>query len=183
MLLIRDPRDILASAYFSEAFSHTLMPGEAGAWQQANRTAVRRLSINCFVIQRAPDILQRFDSYRPLLTNPGTRLFRYEDVVYSKEEWIEEMLDHLDLSLDRARVRKIVPLVDHRPPVEDPAAHVRQVKPGDHRAKLRPSTIAALDSVFRDVLSRFEYPRQAFSEVDLAEARRTMTHAASKKVP
>lgn len=40
---------------------------------------------------------------------------------------------------------------------EDAARHKRQVPPGDHRRKLRPETIAAMNAVIGEELGRFGY--------------------------
>nr|MBA3810888.1 hypothetical protein [Caulobacteraceae bacterium] len=44
-----------------------------------------------------------------------------------------------------------------RPPVEDPSAHVRKVTPGDHVDKLKPATIAALNTRLAPILRDHGY--------------------------
>ena len=43
------------------------------------------------------------------------------------------------------------------PTAEKPGAHVRRAHPGDHREKLHPETIGALNRDLAGILERFDY--------------------------
>jgi len=157
ILLVRDPRDIITSAYFSESISHVAMPGEIGSWQLKQRNEVKQQSIDSYALERAPGILKLLETYKTVLTNPGTKLFRYEDVVFHKQQWIEDMLRYLEFEIAPEKVAYFARLFDHRPDKEDPTSHIRKVTPGDHREKLAQKTISALNEMFGDTMEMLGY--------------------------
>jgi Sulfotransferase domain len=157
VLLIRDPRDMLTSLYFSVAYSHRITGGDAGNLQDAEREQALQVSIDDFVLEKVDFIRQEFISYDTVLASERTRLFRYEDVVFSKVAWIRDILDFLGETLPEESVGIIARKVDRQPEAERPDKHVRKVTPGDHKEKLRPETITRLNDAFADILKRFGY--------------------------
>jgi hypothetical protein len=92
------------------------------------------------------------------MTNlPAHRLYRYEDVIFDKLTWTQDMLDYLKFDVPARLVEAVVARNDIVPDDEAPLEHIRHVTPGDHRHKLQPQTIAALNEVFGGVLERFGY--------------------------
>jgi hypothetical protein len=157
ILLIRDPRDILTSLFFSVAYSHSISPGEAGSEQLAARDRALALGIDAYALENIDFVRNEFISYEGILPSPRTKLYRYEDVVFSKIPWLQGALEFLGESLPTATLENIVEQVDRRPARERPNKHVRRVTPGDHREKLQPATIARLNDAFSDILERFNY--------------------------
>jgi len=157
ILLIRDPRDILTSLFFSVAYSHTISTGEAGAEQLAARDRAAAIGIDAYVLENTAFVRNEFASYDAILSSPRTKLYRYEDIVFSKIPWIQDALHFLGESLPDATVADIVEQVDRRPAQERPDKHVRRVTPGDYREKLQPATVTRLNEAFGDVLERFGY--------------------------
>ena len=76
VLLVRDPRDILVSLYFSVKHSHAL---KNESIMRANSDA-NIMSIDEFVIERAQSILGIYQAYEANLINEVSKLYRYEDV-------------------------------------------------------------------------------------------------------
>jgi hypothetical protein len=160
VLLVRDPRDALTSLYFSLAYSHA-PPGakdSAGLLRafEAGRDRVRGMSIDDFVLWEAPAHARSIG--RTLENAPRRRLYRYEDVIFDKRAWAEDMVGYLGLSPPSRLIANVVARNDIVPSHEAPLEHIRQVRPGDHRGKLRPETIAALDMSFSDVMRTMGYP-------------------------
>lgn len=157
MTLVRDPRDTLTSLYYSVAGSHVIPPGEEGQRMLAWRAQVQAMGIDDFVRQEASKpTRQQFFSRLAQVRHLG-KAWRYEDVVFDKGRWLDEILAYLEVDLPRLARREIVTAEEIRPAAEDPARHVRQVTPGDHRRKLIPETIAVLDDIFGNVLDDWGY--------------------------
>ncbi len=160
VLLVRDPRDALTSYYFSLAFSHA-PPGTADNPDllrvfEARRDRVRSMTIDDFVLQEAP---AHADRIRHTLANaPRPRLYRYEEIIFDKRAWAADMIDYLGLSPPPRLVASVVARNDVLPTQDAPLDHIRHVTPGDHRHKLLPETIAALDARFAAVMRRMDYP-------------------------
>lgn len=159
VLLVRDPRDALTSLYFSVAYSHG-PPGSTDTTLllrkfEARRAKARAMTIDAFVLDEVGAFAALAE--KTIDHIPAHRLYRYEDVVFDKLPWTLDMLDYFGLSVPERRVAAIVGRNDVRPSEEDPQAHVRRVTPGDHREKLKPQTIAALDHRLAPLLRRFGY--------------------------
>ena len=163
VLLVRDPRDALTSLYFSVAYSH-VPPGTADSPKllaafEARRARVRAMAIDDFVLQEAKG--QERLMRRILANTPRHRLYRYEEIIFDKLAWTVDMVEYLGLSPPPHLVSTVVARNDVLPAEDAPLEHVRHVTPGDHRDKLRPETIAALDARFGEVMNKLGYPLTA----------------------
>jgi hypothetical protein len=161
VLLVRDPRDMLTSLYFSLARSHR-PPGTAvgetlAAAFNAQRDEANRTSIDDFALEKAEIVINQFRIVRTKLSSIPHRLYRYEDVVYDKLVWARDMVDYLGLKVPASVIEEAVAANDTRPDLEDPTRHVRRVSPGDHREKLREETIVALNARLKPILRRYQY--------------------------
>ncbi len=158
LLVVRDPRDILTSQFFSIAASHQT-PGAAKRAEFLQRRArAQEIGIDAFVLERAPAtqaILRRYAD--ELLPVPGTLLTTYEELVTDLGAWLRRTLAFLDLPADEEVVARLVTAERPPPRQEDQLAKRRQVTPGDHRRKLAPDTIAALDELLAPELETFGY--------------------------
>jgi len=161
IFLVRDPRDMVVSLFFSQAFSHRppggTVGGEAIRKFEERRRAIAGKNINEFVLEVADTVSRGYAATVKKLETVGHKIWRYEDVIFEKQRWVEEMLDYLDLNVPDAMVKRVVRRHDLLPDAEEIHRHVRKVTPGDHRNKLSEGTIAKLNSVFSDILGRFDY--------------------------
>lgn len=155
--LIRDPRDIVVSHYFSMKKSHAIPPGSQGKNLLELREKLSKIDIDDYVIQAAPKFKNIFNSYK-ILDDDRLKLFRYEDIIFNKSQWIKEMVDFLELNLEDSKINEIAARHDVFPDDEDVSLHVRQVSPGDHQRKLKQKTIEQLNDIFKEILEKYEYP-------------------------
>ena len=155
VLLVRDPRDMLVSMYFSVAKSHVVP--KAHQRLKLEREKVALLSIDEFALSRAEILLRIFRNYQRNLPAQRLTTYRYEDVVFRKAWWLQDLVDRLGLPLDESLVESVAHRFDIIPEQEDAQEHIRQVHPGDHRTKLAGSTIEKLDEVLHEFLSAYDY--------------------------
>ncbi|HDL08745.1 MAG TPA: hypothetical protein ENG35_08420, partial [Desulfobacteraceae bacterium] len=156
--LVRDPRDMLVSYYFSMRYSHVvpkLVEGDHSLAKQ--RAALKKTTVDQAVFNTAQAYRKYFQDYMEHLPAATTRVYRYEDIVFKKKEWIEDMLDFLRLKLRNQEIEAIAAKYDIRPEKEDPRKHIRQVIPGNYKFHLSRATIDKLNEVFRPVLHYFHY--------------------------
>jgi hypothetical protein len=99
-LLVRDPRDLLVSLYFSSRFSHPV-PGQAEsavhdkATGLTGRTSTETMDIDSFAVQYARTYYRGIlRGYMALAGSSGVRVFRYEDVIYDKIQWARDICGH-----------------------------------------------------------------------------------------
>lgn len=156
MVLLRDPRDAMTSLYFSTQKSHRVPTGEAGKIMEKLRATAQVQDIDEFVLARAtPQLAARF-SRLGAIRNLGVS-WRYEDIVFEKARWLDEILSYLDIDLPADSRKEFVAAEDIKPENENVDQHIRQVSPGDHKRKLRPETIEKLNVIFKDTLETWNY--------------------------
>lgn len=154
ILLLRDPRDVLVSLYFSMAQSHGAPGGPLATRFAAARQEALTWDIDRFVLEKAPKFQARYLDYaRRFGARPGLTLLRYEDMVADWPSFVDALMAALDPSPSpQWRASMLGHASSFLPRQENPAAHIRQVTPGDHVRKLKPETIAILDQVFAEPL-------------------------------
>jgi sulfotransferase family protein len=158
ILLIRDPRDMLVSLYFSIKYSH-VEPAGAGPDNsiRTNRERIQNKDINQSVLGMAHSYKKYLQDYLSHLSPETTRVYRYEDVVFKKKEWLEDVLEFLNIDMSDLSIWKIANKYDIRPDKEDPHKHIRQVSPGNYKVHLSSATIEKLDELFKPVMQYFQY--------------------------
>jgi len=164
VLVVRDPRDVLVSRYFSIKVSHGVPPVKNPNRDEflKRREQAQEESIDEFVFRTSQRLRDTYDEYMYglLEDHPDVHIARYEDMATDVEEWLSNVLSYIEISPPKSLVREIVEearAVQEKD--EDETEHVRKGKPGDHREKLSPRTIERLNDTFSDVLQKFEYAR------------------------
>lgn len=159
IVMVRDPRDVLTSYYYSVAFSHHVPTGNPGLRDRllAERERAQPMTIDAFVISEAPGFLAVYNDYCDrLIGRRNTTVVKYEEMITDFDAWIDRMVRHADLTpspdtLERLRAAAV------QDGGEDASRHLRQRLPGDHLRKLQPATIVTLTEMFSDVLRRLAY--------------------------
>ena len=137
VLLVRDPRDRLVSQYFSFGRSHRVpRKGSNRSLFLAARKYARSRNIDEYAISQINWIQRHWNLYHCRLSPSATRIYRYEDVIFRKEEWLADIVDFFTLSYDEKRIKKIARAYDVHPIKENPNAHIRQVSPGNYNKHL-----------------------------------------------
>ena len=162
---VRDIRDVLVSKYYSLRDSHP-EPGDAvkpDKRQQFTklRETLRGLGVDDGVLRLATHGLAKsIKGLREYADRPGVMLSRYEDMVYRKDDWAEEVCRHFGWNRPKRAITRAVAPFDVFPDGERPDQHVRQVHPGNYTQKLKPETIDTLNELFRKELAFFGYLAQ-----------------------
>ncbi len=158
VILVRDPRDMAVSNYFSVARSH-VVPAEGQHYMREAREAANRRSADEHALFVAPAIHRQFERYAALglLAWPNVATYRYEDVIFRKRDWAADLCAWYGWAIPRAVSDAVADRYDVVPARPDPAAHIRQVHPGNHRSELGPGTLKRLDQIFGRWLDLFGY--------------------------
>lgn len=158
LLLVRDPRDVLVSEYFSNAFSHSMPKAEAANSVLAQeRKRALQTSVEDYVMTRIGALNQTADGYRRLLGVPNLRVIRYEDVIFDKPGWCRTIAAHFGMEAPQGLIDAIMTWADIRPDAENPQAFVRRVTPGDHLDKLSRPAIDRVNKRLNDIWRKFGY--------------------------
>jgi hypothetical protein len=158
VVVLRDPRDLLTSDYYSAAFSH-VVPGNPTFLDPFNkmREWAKSVTVDEFALGQKDSVLSEWHEYiRFVKQFSRVHVSKYEDVMLDFPRWLDQVLAFCELTIDGRLRDKLI--ADAAPPKkEDPYSKRRKALPGDYRNKLQPKTIDALNATFRDVLAQFGY--------------------------
>lgn len=160
ILMIRDPRDVVTSNYFSVAYSHLPPAGnKADGFHNAVAFA-HQAGIDRYAIVASEHVLRVYQRYLDVLVGRHANVYitKYENMMADFPKWLNGVLDYCELEVSAALKQGLVDKAGKvRPKKENIARHARQATPGDHKRKLQPATIEHLDALFAGVLGKFEY--------------------------
>ncbi|MCG8307963.1 MAG: sulfotransferase domain-containing protein [Cytophagales bacterium] len=162
IFMVRDPRDILVSEYFSVAHSHPV-PSKNGNKVDdfiSKRNFAKEVDIDTYVLNQSQKIRSIYDRYLHLLIRKGhnIHLTKYEDMVEDFGSWLTNLLNYLELEVSSAFRKSIENKFDRaKPKAEDKKSHNRKGKRGDYLEKLNASTIDKLNAEFAEVIREFKF--------------------------
>ena len=97
LLMLRDPRDVLTSLYFSSAYSHADSP-VLGVFKDRQKALSQ--TIDEFVIDKSDLYLQRYRQYcQNLFGKPNVLFVKYEEMVTDFNTWFNKVTDFLELNV------------------------------------------------------------------------------------
>jgi len=161
LVQVRDPRDCITSSYFSLSLSHKLPddPEKLKAFL-AQRQKITETSIDEFALSSVSGYIDRLEKIKNIVnTHDDVLLLKYEDMVESTPKWLDEVSQFIEQPITPDLKSRIKKLLNFNVPSEDPNRHKRQVKPGDHKRKLKSETIEAMNERLSDVLDAFGYQK------------------------
>jgi hypothetical protein len=160
VFLVRDPRDIATSYYFSVASSHLLPP--EGTYRNEIEQLRRQASmsdINEYILAGKVDWILA-NANRLVSTLPKAKnyiIFRYEDIIFDKQNWSAKLAEYLEIQLPAAIREQITSKHDIRPTHERASEHIRQVAPGNYKKHLSDEAIRHIETVAAPVFSFLGY--------------------------
>jgi hypothetical protein len=162
VFVVRDPRDILVSNYFSIAYSH-VAPQVAGdkldTFHKLRMKAIST-SIDDHVLLESDNLHKTCLRYHDLLLDKysNTYVTTYEKMVAFFDEWLNDLILYTDLNVDQNVIQLLIDKNDKKKPKsEDKSKHVRKGRPGDYKEKLKKETIEQLNRKFAPILERYHY--------------------------
>jgi len=162
VLMVRDPRDILVSEYYSIAYSHpepSKRISKYDGFMEKRRTA-RQITIDEYVIGESDRVHNVYQRYLTQLLNhyPQVYLTTYEDMASDFRIWLEGLLEYCELEISNELLQSLLKDSEQLQPKKEVIyQHIRKGKPGDHKEKLKQETIDYLNSKFSSILKEFEY--------------------------
>ncbi|MEO3474817.1 sulfotransferase domain-containing protein [Roseomonas sp. CAU 1739] len=167
LMLVRDPRDIAISFYHSMAKSHTVPDGAVRDVIMEQRNRAQAQGPSDYVLSGGVDgVFSNFNAFAMLSRNKAAgewRIYRYEDVIYTKIEWARDIARQLNVELSEDAIAKLVAKEDVFPETEDPSKHIRRVHPGGYREALTPEAIAHIERYCAKAMAVFGYDMHAAS--------------------
>lgn len=156
IFLVRDPRDIIVSSYYSFGYSHNLSRvKEIRERQIADRNLIQNKSLDEYALDSADVQAKYFEILGHIaMACERSVILKYEDMINDFELFISQLCRYV--TLDKKVIKEIYQRT--RPKQEeDQLSHRRSGKTGDFRTKLKKETIESLNKRLEKTLSSFGY--------------------------
>jgi hypothetical protein len=159
ILIVRDPRDMLVSRYYSTKFSHGFAERGSSQFRHLMVELIKdgEMGIDEYCLYYTWMINSQLLSHADVISDRKTLILKYEEFLYDKRGLVQQVCDWFRIGLSPARIEAIAAAHDVIPQTERPDQHIRQAHPGDYRRKLKPETIAALNAVLGRFFLTFGY--------------------------
>ena len=156
IFLVRDPRDILVSSYYSFAYSHGFSSvKEIRNIQESGQKIIQNTLLDEYVVSFAYQQIKNFEIIKKLSNSCNRSLIlKYEDMINNFDCFIAQLCEYV--SIEKNVVQEIYQR--SRPKLnEDILSHKRSGKVGGFRDKLKKDTIKSINSKLEETLSMFGY--------------------------
>lgn len=156
ILLMRDPRDLIVSMYYSFGFSHGLSPNEATKlYQLQRRKHIRSLSIDEYALDVLPEMKVKLSFLVELCNQIETMtLLKYDEMITNPELFFRKLCAAIPINNNFEAVMR----AETRPrSSEDIFSHRRSGAVGGYKGKFQKSSIIRINHELRNELSYFEY--------------------------
>lgn len=154
VLVLRDPRDVLTSQYFSIKNSHPMVTPEL----IARRKKALQSTIDEHVLSQADRFVKTYTEYLDNIYGKKNVLFiKYEELIVNFKTCLQRINVHCGLGLTEEQINKLDKSDSFKKKTEDQYTHIRKISSGDHKEKLKPETIEVLNKKFDGVLKRLNY--------------------------
>ncbi len=154
VLVLRDPRDVLTSYYYSKLYSHYVINKQF----KKERAYYKNHSIDQFVLEMASDIKSRYENYiNHILPLKNVINLPYELLVTDFPVWIKKLNHFLSLNENQDVIKSIIDNTHFVKKEENQNEQIRNITPGDYKNKLAPETILALNKTLKKVLVELNY--------------------------
>lgn len=156
---IRDPRDILVSEYFSFGWIHPTRGSDLGQ----TRKSLQKMSIDDYVLhhctQREFPLEKKYSSLVERVLHPDLEtVVTYETMVTNFPKWLSQVVPVFGIRHSKWAVMQLAWRYRNEFRIkQETMTHKRCITPGDHRRKLKPATIEALNLRFETILTKFGY--------------------------
>ena len=154
LLILRDPRDVLVSHYYSAKYSHEVSTTK----MLQKRRMTQGQDIDEFVLERLEEFAKIYEQYKlNILPLEGTIFVRYEDMISNPKDFIIKLYKILKINIDSEHIEEIVKNRMVMPKREDKYSHRRSGKSGQYLEKLNSKTVKAINSRLANVIDAFDF--------------------------
>jgi hypothetical protein len=165
LLMLRDPRDVLVSEYYSIAYNHVAPYRPSAKYDEfiSQRRTAQSMTIDEYVIKDSDRLYEILHRYKRLLIDTQRHVYvtTYEKMLADFQRWLTELLDRCGLPITNEFREALVQEHERmRPKEEDVRRHLRKGQAEDYKEKLKKETIDYLDRKFASILEEFGYDQE-----------------------
>ena len=158
VLMIRDPRDVAVSMYFSTAYSHSMEVRNPPELLR-RREELSKISEEEGLVWMLKPAARQFRAIRQLAKRyPDALLVSYEELVQSYNHWLNRFSDHVGWSASQSDQIYERTFGSFEPPTHvDPTQHKRRITPGNWQELFTEAVRAAFENELGDELGDAGY--------------------------
>ncbi len=154
VLILRDPRDVLTSQYFSIKNSHPLLTPEL----IKRRKFAQESSIDEHVLSQSDRFVTTYTQYINNIYGKKNVLFiKYENMITDFRSALHSINAHCGFHLNEEQLKLLDKSDSFQIKKENQKQHIRKIASGDYKEKLKPETIAILNKKFETILLKLGY--------------------------
>jgi hypothetical protein len=156
LLVLRDPRDVLVSRYYSERFAHVRL--DKGFLDHCRK--VEDMTIEEFVVGYTDDVGAHYRLFMEHAADlEHAHVVPYEEVIADFAGFLRGVNEYASLGRSEEEILEIAGRESFSVSSEDKYSHKRSVKARNFEEKLPAETIAVLNRELGDILDHFGWER------------------------
>jgi hypothetical protein len=157
VLILRDPRDVMVSHYFSMAYSHKMINKD---FFKLRKNALSK-TIDELVFEISDYYYETYKNYSTLLNNKNMMFVSYDHIISSPAQFLNKILDFTCIDLNEDQKNNILMnelnYSSQKSMTEKFNHHRRSGKSGDYKNKLKPETIDLLNQKFEEIIKVYGF--------------------------
>ena len=154
VLLIRDPRDVVVSHYYSVTIGHTVFDK---TFLEKKRIA-KSMSLDEYALYFIEEVITQLRDFWELGKRDNHKVFRYEDLLKGGNAVLCQMAKILEVNEPSSSLKIKFDQEISLPSSNDASQHKRSGKHGQFIKKLKPATIHEIERRYGDELELWGYP-------------------------
>lgn len=156
LVVLRDPRDVLVSRYYSEKYNHVRLDKRF----LRHCEAIEDLSLDEFVLKFKTDVGAHYKFYQENSASLKNALFiNYEEMIEDFRGFLGQINEYAQLGRSNEFLDKLAAQESFVVSKEDRYSHKRSVEARNFEKKLKPETIAELNEYFAEALAHYGWEK------------------------
>ena len=159
IFFLRDPRDMLVSAYYSFGFNHIIPDSKNLSYEfNKKRNKIQYLTIDEYVLEESINwVIPVFDQYKEIKENSKKLLFlKYDNYTKNTKEFIENIFEFIEVE-NELEINRLVSISNPVQSKIQVSQHKRSGKNNQWKTELQKTTQKKLTDNLKDILKYWEF--------------------------
>jgi len=155
LLILRDPRDVLVSYYYSMRYSHVVIHNDI----LQERELASKMTIDEYVLYVVNEFLIVYRDYMKIFNLSNVKFIKYEDMINNPQQFLKDVQNFLNINLNEEDYQKCLRELTPNIGKEDVFKHKRSGKTKQFIEKLEKDTVKRLNTILHDVIEYYGFEK------------------------